>query len=164
MPENSDPFIQDLTASQNSLYGNNLSLLPDRAAAQDVLLEIRITAWQKRADFTAWTSFFARASKNTYFHVLSHRRKMSRVRTHRSRDRVCRQSAARRRDGAQVLNDHVGHGDAIADAGHALRLVDELRIGPTWRSVVPMRMMNETHRISSRVHDCLMQHANRWVS
>jgi hypothetical protein len=31
VPENSDQFIQDLTASQNSLYGYILSLLPDRA-------------------------------------------------------------------------------------------------------------------------------------
>lgn len=76
----SDQFIQDLTASQNSLYGYILSLLPDRAAAQDVLQEVSVTAWQKRADFQPGTSFFAWASKIAYFHVLSHRRKMSRDR------------------------------------------------------------------------------------
>lgn len=80
MPENSDQFVQELTASQNSLYGYILSLLPDRAAAQDVLQEVSLTAWQKRADFTPGTSFFAWASKIAYFHVLSHRRKMSRDR------------------------------------------------------------------------------------
>ena len=78
--ENSDQFTQDLTASQNSLYGYILSLLPDRAAAQDVLQEVSVTAWQKRADFQPGTSFFAWASKIAYFHVLSHRRKMSRDR------------------------------------------------------------------------------------
>jgi RNA polymerase sigma-70 factor (ECF subfamily) len=78
--ENSDQFIQDLTASQNSLYGYILSLLPDRTAAQDVLQEVSLTAWQKRSDFTAGTSFFAWVSKIAYFHVLSHRRKMSRDR------------------------------------------------------------------------------------
>jgi RNA polymerase sigma-70 factor (ECF subfamily) len=76
----SDHFIQDLTASQTSLYGYILSLMPDRAAAQDVLQEVNLTAWQKRADFTDGTSFFAWASKIAYFHVLSHRRKMGRDR------------------------------------------------------------------------------------
>lgn len=76
----SDQFIQELTASQNSLYGYILSLLPDRVAAQDVLQEVSVTAWQKRADFQPGTSFFAWASKIAYFHVLSHRRKMSRDR------------------------------------------------------------------------------------
>lgn len=80
MPDDSDQFIQDLTASQNSLYGYILSLLPDRSVAQDILQEVSVTAWQKRADFTAGTSFFAWASKIAYFHVLSHRRKMSRDR------------------------------------------------------------------------------------
>jgi RNA polymerase sigma-70 factor, ECF subfamily len=78
VPHDSDNFIQDLTASQNSLYGYILSLLPDRSVAQDVLQEVSLTAWQKRADFTPGTSFFAWASKIAYFHVLSHRRKMSR--------------------------------------------------------------------------------------
>jgi RNA polymerase sigma-70 factor (ECF subfamily) len=80
VPDNADQFIQDLTASQNSLYGYILSLLPDRAAAQDVLQEVNLTAWQKRADFQPGTSFFAWASKIAYFHVLSQRRKMSRDR------------------------------------------------------------------------------------
>lgn len=80
MSDDSDQFIQDLTASQNSLYGYILSLLPDRSVAQDILQEVSVTAWQKRADFAAGTSFFAWASKIAYFHVLSHRRKMSRDR------------------------------------------------------------------------------------
>lgn len=80
VPSESDQFIQDLTASQNSLYGYILSLLPDRGAAQDVLQEVNLTAWQKRADFLAGTSFFAWASKIAYFHVLSHRRKLGRDR------------------------------------------------------------------------------------
>lgn len=80
MRSESEQFIQALTASQNSLYGYILSLLPDRAAAEDVLQEVNLTAWQKRGDFSAGTSFVAWASKIAYFHVLSHRRKMSRDR------------------------------------------------------------------------------------
>lgn len=80
MSDTSDQFVQDLTASQNSLYGYILSLLPDRSVAQDVLQEVSVTAWQKRADFMPGTSFFAWVSKIAYFHVLSHRRKMSRDR------------------------------------------------------------------------------------
>jgi RNA polymerase sigma-70 factor, ECF subfamily len=77
---NSDSFVQDLSASQNSLYGYILSLMPNPSVAQDVLQDVNLTAWQKRADFRPGTSFFAWASKIAYFHVLSHRRKMSRDR------------------------------------------------------------------------------------
>lgn len=80
MPEPADQFIQELTANQNSLYGYILSLLPDRSAARDVLQDVSVTAWQKRDDFTPGTSFFAWASRIAYFHVLNHRRKMSRDR------------------------------------------------------------------------------------
>jgi RNA polymerase sigma-70 factor (ECF subfamily) len=74
----SDQFLTLLTSSQTSLYAYILSLLPDRAAAQDVLQEVNLTVWHKAADFREGTSFFAWASKIAYFHVLSHRRKMSR--------------------------------------------------------------------------------------
>ena len=80
MPDPADTFVAELTSAQTSVYGYILSILPDRTAAQDVLQEVNVTAWQKRADFTAGTSFFAWASKIAYFHVLSHRRKMSRDR------------------------------------------------------------------------------------
>ena len=80
MSDQSDQFIHVLTASQNSLYGYILSLLPDRAAAQDVLQEVNLTAWKKRGDFSLGTNFVAWASKIAYFHVLSHRRKMGRDR------------------------------------------------------------------------------------
>lgn len=80
MPDSSDSFVAELTSAQTSVYGYILSILPDRSMAQDVLQEVNMTAWQKRADFMAGTSFFAWASKIAYFHVLSHRRKMSRDR------------------------------------------------------------------------------------
>ena len=80
MPDSSDNFVVELTSAQTSVYGYILSLLPDRTAAQDVLQEVNVTAWQKRADFQPGTNFFAWASKIAYFHVLSHRRKMSRDR------------------------------------------------------------------------------------
>ena len=78
MRPDSDEFIGLLTSSQTSLYGYILSLLPDRAAAKDVLQEANLTLWHKAADFREGTSFFAWASKVAYFHVLSHRRKLSR--------------------------------------------------------------------------------------
>jgi hypothetical protein len=34
----------------------------------------------------------------------------------------------------------------LSSTGQSPRIVDELRIGPTWRSVVPMRMTNENQR------------------
>lgn len=80
MRDDTDQFIHLLTASQNALYGYILSLLPDRSAAQDVLQEVNLTAWQKRGDFSLGTSFVAWASKIAYYHVLSHRRKRARDR------------------------------------------------------------------------------------
>ncbi len=78
MDPRSDQFLTLLTSSQTSLYAYILSLLPDRAAAQDILQEVNLTVWHKAADFREGTGFFAWASKIAYFHVLSHRRKMSR--------------------------------------------------------------------------------------
>ncbi|PAW65181.1 MAG: hypothetical protein B9S38_15540 [Verrucomicrobiia bacterium Tous-C4TDCM] len=78
--ENFDHLVQELTAAQNALYGYILTLLPDRVAAQDVLQEVSLTAWKKRAEFREGTSFLAWASRIAYYHVLTHRRKMSRDR------------------------------------------------------------------------------------
>jgi RNA polymerase sigma-70 factor (ECF subfamily) len=80
MDSHSDQFLTLLTSSQTALYGYILSLLPDRAAAQDILQEVNLTVWHKAADFREGTSFFAWASRIAYFHVLSHRRKLSRDR------------------------------------------------------------------------------------
>lgn len=80
MDRDSDEFVSLLTASQPALYACILSLLPDRAAAQDVLQETNLTLWHKADDFEAGTNFMAWASRIARYHVLNQRRKSHRDR------------------------------------------------------------------------------------
>jgi RNA polymerase sigma-70 factor (ECF subfamily) len=80
MNENKDEFIRELTAAQSSLWAYVFSLLPDPVAAQDVLQETNLTLWRKADDFQPGTRFLAWASQAAYFHVLSYRRRVRRVR------------------------------------------------------------------------------------
>jgi RNA polymerase sigma-70 factor (ECF subfamily) len=80
LEENREEFIRDLTAAQSSLWGYVFSLLPDHAAAQDVLQQTNLTLWRKAGDFQPGTSFIAWASRAAYFHVLTYRRGMRRDR------------------------------------------------------------------------------------
>jgi RNA polymerase sigma-70 factor (ECF subfamily) len=75
-----DDFIRELTGAQPSLWGYIFSLLPDHAAAQDVLQETNLTLWRKATEFQAGTSFLAWSCQVAYFHVLSHRRRARRDR------------------------------------------------------------------------------------
>jgi RNA polymerase sigma-70 factor (ECF subfamily) len=76
----SDEFVRLLTGSQAALYACILSLLPDRAAAQDVLQETNVTLWHKADDFEPGTSFMAWAARIARYHVLNFRRKAKRER------------------------------------------------------------------------------------
>jgi RNA polymerase sigma-70 factor, ECF subfamily len=80
MDDSREEFIRELTAAQSSLWAYVFPLLPDHAAAQDVLQQTNLTLWRKAEDFQPGTSFFAWASKAAYFHVLSYRRGMRRDR------------------------------------------------------------------------------------
>lgn len=80
MDDNREEFIRQLTAAQSSLWAYVFSLLPDHAAAQDVLQQTNLTLWRKAEDFQPGSSFFAWASKAAYFHVLTYRRGMRRDR------------------------------------------------------------------------------------
>jgi len=76
----SDEFVTLLTASQSSLYACILALLPDRTAARDILQETNLTLWHKAEGFEPETNFLAWASRIARYHVLNHRRKLSRER------------------------------------------------------------------------------------
>ena len=75
-----DEFVGRLTAAQTSLYAYVLTLLPDRAAAQDVLQETNLTLWRKVGEYRPGTSFMAWACRVAYFLVLNHRRRIKRDR------------------------------------------------------------------------------------
>lgn len=80
MDGETDEFVVLLKESQEVLYACILSLLPDRAAAHDVLQETNITLWNKADDFERGTNFMAWASRIARYHVLNHRRKLRRDR------------------------------------------------------------------------------------
>lgn len=80
MHRDSDEFITLLTSSQAALYSCILALLPDRAAARDVLQETNLTLWRKADDFEAGTNFLGWAARIGHYHVLNHRRKLGRER------------------------------------------------------------------------------------
>jgi RNA polymerase sigma-70 factor (ECF subfamily) len=75
-----DEFVTLLTQSQQSLYACILSLLPDRAAANDLLQETNLTLWHKAEDFEPGTNFLAWATRIARYHVLNYRRKRQRDR------------------------------------------------------------------------------------
>lgn len=80
MDRTSDQFIVSLTASQPSLYACILALLPDRAAALDILQETNLTLWHKADDFEPGTNFLAWACRIARYHILNFRRKAQNAR------------------------------------------------------------------------------------
>lgn len=80
MHRDSSEFVTLLTSAQGALYACILALLPDRAAARDVLQETNLTLWHKAGDFEAGTNFLGWASRIARYHVLNHRRKAGRDR------------------------------------------------------------------------------------
>ena len=80
MNRNDDQFITLLTAAQPSLYACVLALLPDRAAARDILQETNLTLWRKADDFEPGTNFLAWACRIARYHILNFRRKAQRER------------------------------------------------------------------------------------
>jgi RNA polymerase sigma-70 factor (ECF subfamily) len=104
--ENRDEFIGELTPAQASLWAYVYSLLPDQAAAQDVLQETNLTLWRKAGDFQPGTRFLSWACQVAYFHVLSHRRKLRRDRLVFD-DEVLAYLAERQADRALELGDRL---------------------------------------------------------
>ena len=80
MEKNSADFVMLLTAHQSSLYACILALLPDHAAAKDILQETNLTLWQKAADFEKGTNFLAWATRIARYHIMNYRRSGQRAR------------------------------------------------------------------------------------
>lgn len=78
MKRDTEEFIELLTGAQSPVFGYILSLTHDHAKAQDILQETNVTLWRKAEDFESGTNFTAWACRTAYFHVLNHRRKVSR--------------------------------------------------------------------------------------
>lgn len=60
-------FVSELTASQSSLLGYLVTLLPGDSEIQDILQKTNLVLWNKREQFQAGTSFRAWAFKVAYW-------------------------------------------------------------------------------------------------
>lgn len=70
-PEETEQFVQLLTAHQGILFSYIRSLLPDSVVVQDVLQETNLVLWRRAEEFKAGTNFVAWACKVAYFQVLA---------------------------------------------------------------------------------------------
>jgi len=75
-----EEFIRQLTFAQSSLWAYVFSLVPEHAAAQDILQQTNLTLWRKADEFQPGTNFIAWACRAAYFHVLTYRRGLRRDR------------------------------------------------------------------------------------
>lgn len=78
MDRSSDEFMLLLTKAQPTIYACIFSLHPDPVAASDLLQETNLTLCRKAEDFEKGTNFSAWATRIARYHVLNHRRKLSR--------------------------------------------------------------------------------------
>ena len=67
-------FVRLWTRDARRVFGFVLTILPNRADAEEVLQETGITAWEKFDEYREGTDFRAWASRIAYFKVLEHRR------------------------------------------------------------------------------------------
>lgn len=70
-PDETEKFVQLLTAHQSMLYAYIRSLLPNSDAVQDVLQETNMVLWRRSAEFKEGTNFVAWACKVAYFQVMA---------------------------------------------------------------------------------------------
>lgn len=81
-------FIRLLTGSQQKLHAFILSLVGNRADADDVLQEANMVMWQKHNEFDLDTNFDAWAFTVARYQVMAHRKKKQRSRLHFDDDLV----------------------------------------------------------------------------
>lgn len=79
-PDNTEPFVRQLTENQNRLYGYVYSLLGDHSRAADVVQETNIVLWRKIAEFEIDKPFLPWAFAVARFQVLAHLRDTKRDR------------------------------------------------------------------------------------
>lgn len=73
-------LVVNLTESQNRLYAFILTLLPDPVAARDVLQETNLVIWERAAECSPATGFWAWASEIARRKVMAHFRDCGRDR------------------------------------------------------------------------------------
>jgi RNA polymerase sigma-70 factor, ECF subfamily len=69
--ERTEWYVQQLTSCQKRLYAYILMLLPDHAAADDVLQETNLVLWRKSGEFVEGTEFGAWACRIAHYQLLA---------------------------------------------------------------------------------------------
>jgi len=78
MERDTPEFIRLLTEVQSIIESYVRVLVPDQAAARDIVQESNLTIWKKANEFQVGTNFTAWAVRIAYFEVLKYRRKVGR--------------------------------------------------------------------------------------
>ena len=73
-----EQFIDLYTRHQRRVYLYILTLIPNRADAEDILQETNLVLWQKFDEFRSGTNFFSWACRIAHYEVLKLRRSKSR--------------------------------------------------------------------------------------
>ena len=76
--DRSELFLRLLNEHERNLSIYVHSLIPDWAAAQDVLQETRVTLWKEFSKFERGTNFAAWARTVAFYQILTHRKKVKR--------------------------------------------------------------------------------------
>lgn len=69
--ERTERYVQQLASFQNKLYAYILMLLPNHAAAEDVLQETNLVLWRKLGEFVEGTDFASWAYRIAHYQVLA---------------------------------------------------------------------------------------------
>ena len=80
MPDPTESFVQNLTSSQNRLYGYIFSLVGDHHRAADILQESNIVLWRKSSEFRPGSDFIHWAFAIARFQVMANLRDKGRDR------------------------------------------------------------------------------------
>lgn len=75
--EISEAFVSELTSHQTAMLAFIRALMPGSSGARDLLQEVNIILWQKRAQFEVGTSFKAWSFQVIRYHLLNHRRRLA---------------------------------------------------------------------------------------
>ena len=75
--EVSQAFVGELTNHQTAMLAFIRALMPGSSGARDLLQEVNLILWQKRAHFEPGTSFKAWSFQVIRYHLMNHRRRLA---------------------------------------------------------------------------------------
>lgn len=70
-------FVTELTNHQTAMLAFIRALMPGSSGSRDLLQEVNIILWQKRAQFEPGSSFKAWSFQVVRYHLLNHRRRLA---------------------------------------------------------------------------------------